>query len=317
MSTRKTHREARRGPARAAGAIWLAAALLAAVPAAGRAGPPSKGAEPSPPPPDVPDGTVSLDLSRATDSMQFRKNPTPAQRIHTHLDLGRVFEKHGNYEAALMEYQQGLAACEKKWVGRNHSPDEALAHRRLGNVLDRLGRFAQAELHYKQAIRCSPRDPKVWNDAGYSYYLQGRWTDAERTLKTASKLAPEDSRIQTNLGLALAAAGRTKEALPMLSQYSGDAIGHANLGYLLAATGQVELARQQYRQALALRPNLALAQRALAQLDRAAEASAVAARGLPTLPPGTSDATVRRTAATAPARNVAPRTQTRSSMSRP
>ena len=35
----------------------------------------------------------------------------------------------------------------------------------------------------------------------------------------------------------LAAAGRTKEALSILSKYSGDAVGHANLGYLLAATG--------------------------------------------------------------------------------
>ncbi len=143
-------------------------------------------------------------------------------------------------------------------------------------MLDRLGRFAQAEVHYRKALRLSPRDPKIWNDAGYSYYLQGRWADAERTLKTASRYAPEDERITTNLGLTLAAAGRTKEAISLLSRYSGDAIGHSNLGFLLAATGQVELARQQYLQALALRPNLALAQRALAQLDRATEAEHVA-----------------------------------------
>ena len=133
----------------------------------------------------------------------------------------------------------------------------------------------------RRPCKLSPRDPKIWNDAGYSYYLQGRWADAERTFKIRPRLAPEDARITTNLGLTLAAAGRTKEALPLLSQYSGDAIGHANLGFLLAATGQVELARQQYLQALALRPNLALAHRALAQLDRARDAEAVAAAGHP------------------------------------
>ena len=180
-----------------------------------------------------------------------------------------------------VEYQQGLAACEHKGIGRTRSADEALAHRRIGNALDRLGRFAQAEMHYKKALRLSPRDPKIWNDAGYSYYLQGRWADAERTFKSGSRLAPEDVKLKTNLGLTLAAAGRTKEALPLLSQYSGDAIGHANLGFLLAATGQVELARQQYLQALALRPSLALARRALAQLDRARDAEAVAAAGQP------------------------------------
>jgi hypothetical protein len=79
-------------------------------------------------------------------------------------------------------------------------------------------------------------------------------------------LAPEDNRVRTNLGLTLAAAGRTAEALPLLSQSDGDAVGHANLGYLLAATGQFDLARSQYEAALAMRPDLELARRALAKI---------------------------------------------------
>src|SRR5271166_198584 len=239
-----------------------------------QADPPWRKTDPSPTPPAAPEtvapGTVAVDLTKAHDPNEFHKDVTQDQRIHVHIDFGRVFGSHGNFEAALSEYQQALAACEHKGIGRTRSADEALAHRRIGNALDRLGRFAQAEMHYKKALRLSPRDPKIWNDAGYSYYLQGRWADAARTLKTAAKLAPEDSRILTNLGLTLAAAGKTQEALPLLSQYSGDAIGHANLGFLLAATGQVDMARQQYLQALALRPSMSLARRALQQLDRAA-----------------------------------------------
>ncbi len=137
----------------------------------------------------------------------------------------------------------------------------------MGSAFDRTGRFAQAETHYQKALKLSPKDPKIWNDAGYSYYLQGRWADAERALNTAVRLAPEDERIRTNLGLTLAAQGRTQEALPLLSRSNGEAIGHANLGYLLAATGQLDLARQQYETALALRPDLTVARRALAQID--------------------------------------------------
>jgi len=253
-----------------------------------KADPPWRKTDPPPTPPAAPEavapGTVPVDLAKVYDPNGFHKDVTQDQRIHVHIDFGRVFESQGNFEAALSEYQQALAACEHKGIGRSRSADEALAHRRIGNAFDRLGRFAQAELHYKKALRLSPRDPKIWNDAGYSYYLQGRWADAERTLKSGSRLAPEDVKLKTNLGLTLAAAGRTKEALPFLSQYSGDAIGHANLGYLLAATGQVELARQQYLQALALRPSLDLAHRALAQLDRARDAQAVAAAGQPAAP---------------------------------
>ncbi|MGA2706178.1 MAG: tetratricopeptide repeat protein [Isosphaeraceae bacterium] len=283
------------GPASLGGCRWeLALISCAAVvstmlmAATCKADPPWRKTDPPPTPPAAPEavapGTVSVDLTKAYDPNGFRKDVTQDQRIHVHIDFGRVFESQGNFEAALSEYQQALAACEHKGIGRTRSADEALAHRRIGNALDRLGRFAQAEMHYKKALRLSPRDPKIWNDAGYSYYLQGRWADAERTLKSGSRLAPEDVKLKTNLGLTLAAAGRTKEALPILSQYSGDAIGHANLGFLLAATGQVEPARQQYLQALALRPSLALARRALAQLDRAQDAQAVAAAGQPPAP---------------------------------
>ena len=135
-------------------------------------------------------------------------------------------------------------------------------------LLDRLGRFAQAEVHYQKALKAAPKDAKVWNDAGYSYYLQSRWSDAERALRTAAKLAPDDERVRINLGLALAAAGKTDEAFPLLSQSTSNAAGHANLGYLLAATGQYDLARRQYETALALRPDMDLARRALARLDR-------------------------------------------------
>jgi Flp pilus assembly protein TadD len=214
-------------------------------------------------------GTVSVDLTTAYQQNPFRATVTQDQRVHVHLDLGKVFEAQGNHEAALLEYQEALTASETRGMGKARAQEQALSHRRMAGALDRLGRFAQAEVHYKKALRLDPRNPRIWNDAGYSYYLQGRWADAERTLKTAARLAPEDQRIKKNLGLVVAAAGRPQEAFPLLSKYSGDAIGHANLGYLLAATGQVELARQQYLQALALRPNLVLAQRALAQLDHA------------------------------------------------
>ncbi|MDR3618020.1 MAG: tetratricopeptide repeat protein [Paludisphaera borealis] len=243
-----------------------------------------------PPPPQAPiesgPGTVSVDLSRPAGAEQtFKPEATASQRFNVHLDLGKVFENQGNYEAALLEYQEALAVGERSGIGKSRSRDEALAHRRLGNALDGLGRFSQAEVHYKKALKLDPHNVKIWNDAGYSYYLQGRWADAEGTLQSAARLAPGDMRIKTNLGLTLAAVGRSEEALALLSQYSGDAIGHANLGYLLAATGQTDLARREYEQALAMRPNLDQARRALDQLSRSSQSDRMlaAAPPLPTI----------------------------------
>ena len=114
-----------------------------------------------------------------------------------HIDFGRAFESQGNLDAAIQEYQDALTVIETRRHGPFRPSDEALAHRRIGSAMDRLGRFAQAETHYKKALKQSPKDPKIWNDAGYSYYLQGRWADAERALKTAAHFAPDDERIRS------------------------------------------------------------------------------------------------------------------------
>jgi Flp pilus assembly protein TadD len=225
--------------------------------------------------PRQPDGPVRDDQKTAQSDQaapanshtDFHEKATERQQFQVHIDFGRAFETQGNLDAAIHEYQDALKVVENKRRGPFRAADAALAHRRMGSAFDRTGRFAQAETHYQKALNLSPKDPKIWNDAGYSYYLQGRWTDAERALNTAARLAPEDERIRTNLGLTLAAQGRTQEALPLLSRTSGEAIGHANLGYLLAATGQLDLARQQYETALALRPDLTVARRALTQID--------------------------------------------------
>jgi len=223
-------------------------------------------------PPQVPEGATGAAAAGrdqpGAPKTCIQETATDRQKFQVHIDFGRVFETQGNFDAAVLEYQDALTVLEQRRRGTFQPADEALAHRRMGGALDRLGRFAQAEVHYKKALKLSPKDPKVWNDAGYSYYLQGRWADAERALRTAGRLAPDDERIRINLGLTLAAAGKPDQAFPLLSLSNGDAVGHANLGYLLAATGQFDLARRQYETALALRPDLDLARRALVRLDR-------------------------------------------------
>ncbi len=256
---------------------------------------------------EYPPPSASVNLNRTVgENTTFHTNATDRQRYQVHLDFGKVFEAQGNLDRAVQEYQDALKVAETRGHGHLNAADEALAHRRIASALDRLGQFAESRVHYAKAQKLTPKDAKVWNDAGYSNYLQGKWDESERALRTALKLAPDDPRIRTNLGMTLAAAGKTREALPLLSRNEGDAIGHANLGYLLASTGKYEQARQEYRVALSMRPDLDLAQRALAQLDRQEQAivarptSLVARSTLPA--PGLVDPQVKM--ASAPANDL-------------
>jgi Flp pilus assembly protein TadD len=202
----------------------------------------------------------------------FQAKAEPGQELGVHMEMGRGHESQGQLEAAVVDFQKALDSLEKP--GRKHEPghslatEKATAHRKLAVVLDRLGHFGQSEAHYQAALKLAPDDPKVWNNAGYSLYVQGRCAEAERTLRTAVRLAPDDQRYATNLGLALAAQGKTDEAFRVLSRAGGPAAAHANLGYVLAATGHRAEAAEAYRKALALQPNLPVAEVALAQLNK-------------------------------------------------
>jgi len=206
---------------------------------------------------------------------QFRAKTTPEQEYQVHMDLGRSYEAQGSFDAAVSEYQQALAVCDRPAKSMTlpfgngpkiNGDQKAGAHRRIAAALDRLGQFAQAESHYREALALLPNNPSIWNDAGYSYYLQGRWIEAEQSLRTAARIAPADTKIWTNLGLALAAGGKTAEAFDAMARVAGPAAAHANLGYVLASTGNSQEARRHYQSALQMQPDYAPFQTALARI---------------------------------------------------
>lgn len=259
----------------AAACVRVALASLAALTSTGCQ---SKLMRPSP----APDAPAPADRASTPGLVKsdFQSKVGPQQQYNVHIEMARVHESQGSNEAAIAEYQKALEVGDQKGsrlAGATLGPaQQALAERRMAAAYDRMGRFAQAEVHYSKALKLAPADPKVWNDAGYSFYLQNRLDDAERSLQTAASIDPNNSRVQTNLGLAHAAAGKTEEALAALSRAGGEAVGHANLGYILAAMGRNDEARTHYEAALGLQPDLAAARQALVAIDSQSKARATA-----------------------------------------
>ncbi len=187
---------------------------------------------------DQADQAPTTDKPRSTD---FKATVSPKREALVHIDLGRVLETQGDYEGAVAEYANAVEVCKRKHSRKEgETPtkaDYSLAHRRMAGAFDRMGDFQRSEMHYREALKLSPNDAKVWNDAGYSYYLQNRWPDAERSLKMAVKLDNQTPKYHINLGLAFAASGKTNEAVNELASVVGPAAAHANVGFVLAGRG--------------------------------------------------------------------------------
>lgn len=197
----------------------------------------------------------------------FTTGLTSEQRINTHFDLARALEAQGNFDGAITEYQKVIEAFDAAGKLRLDARSRAEIHRHVGIAFDRLGKFDQAREHYRNAQKLAPKNANVWNDAGYSAYLQGHWSEAESALRKAVDLDPSNPRILTNYGLALAAVGKTDAALEALTKAGGPAAAHANLAYVLAASGQFPAARKHYAAALGIQPDLEAARDGLKQIE--------------------------------------------------
>lgn len=220
-------------------------------------------ASPAPAPASPPGSTAIANLSVDEPMPEM----TPMRTCQVHVDLGRVHLSQGRHAHAASAFRQALEACPVR--GTEAEILRALVHRKLAAALDAQGKLDEAVPHYEEALRLAPGDARVWNDAGYGAYLRGDWSTAETRLRRAVELAPDDPRIANNLGLALAAAGKSDAAFESLSRAGGPAAAEANLGYILAASGQEAAARRRYESALARRPELEVARTALTLLDDA------------------------------------------------
>ncbi|OGC75929.1 MAG: hypothetical protein A2145_06630 [candidate division Zixibacteria bacterium RBG_16_40_9] len=198
----------------------------------------------------------------------LEKNPSLPR---AHLNRGVIFFKMGNYTEAEKEFLEELKV----------NPQEEKAYNNL-SVLYRLkGKNSQALEYAQKAIQLRPNYSFAYYNLSSAYQAQNKLAQGESVLVQATQILPEASLLRYTLAifyqktnqvekaqeqylLILKGSEPKKEAYD-LSQISGleksadfteiKANSFYNLGLILGLKGELNLAEENFKKALQIRPN--------------------------------------------------------------
>jgi Flp pilus assembly protein TadD len=138
----------------------------------------------------------------------------------------------GAYGRALADagqYQQALEALDRAHTPDN--PDWRILNVQ-GAVLDQMGRNAEAQRHYANALKMVPDEPAVLSNLGLSYMLTKDLKNAELTLRRAVAQPNAGPKVRQNLALVVGLRGRFPEAEKIASADLPENEAAANVAYL-------------------------------------------------------------------------------------
>jgi tetratricopeptide (TPR) repeat protein len=210
--------------------------------------------------PDVFESNLNLGLQLAKtgqpDAEEFLRAATRLQptshsaegQYRAWLSLAQVIAK-AKPEEALAAYQQAESL----------QPKEIEPHLSAGQLLERQGKFAEAEQEYKQALALDSGSTDAVIGLANIYMRGRRLPEAEDSLRKLLAEHANSAPIHIQLGRVLAAEGKTDAALAELQAglklAPGDDGARRELADLYVSAGKNDLAEAAYRELLAAHPN--------------------------------------------------------------
>lgn len=163
------------------------------------------------------------------------------------LSLAHVLEK-SKPEEAVTAYQQAATL----------QPKDPEPHVAAGLLLERQGKFADAEQEFKQAMALDPASDAAAGLA--NIYMRGRrYPEAEEYLRKTVAAHPDEAAAHVQLGRVLAAQGKNDAAIAELQTGAklepADATVQRDLADLYVAAGKNDQAEGAYHALIAAHPN--------------------------------------------------------------
>jgi tetratricopeptide (TPR) repeat protein len=163
------------------------------------------------------------------------------------ISLAHVVEP-ANPEEALRAYQQASAL----------QPKDAEPHLGAGLLLEKQGKYSDAEQEYKQALALDPSSDVLTGLA--NLYMRGRrFPDAEQCLRKLVAAHPDEADAHVQLGRVLAAESKNDDAIAELQAGAklapSDITVQRDLAELYSTAEKNDLAEAAYRTLLAAHPD--------------------------------------------------------------
>ena len=176
----------------------------------------------------------------------LEKYPGSEQISFRLAEVCRIMKK---YDKAVSYYEQTLKNMS------DNPKDKWPVYYALGISLERQGKWDEAELVFKKALKASSRHPYVLNYLGYSWIDKGiNYNQALYMIFEAHRKDPTDGHIIDSVGWALYKMGKYQEAAKVLERASEylptNAVVFDHLGDAYWQAGRKNEARYQWQHAL-------------------------------------------------------------------
>jgi len=194
-------------------------------------------------------GAILLRQGAPADALPYfrsivAKDPTNA---HGFEGEGRALLAMGEHEGAERALRNAVRLDSGNWK----------AQQGLGMLYDELGRYDEAIIAYRAALKVRPVEASILNNLGVAYYLKKDYPLAIETLERALRTArPEDrKRIYSNLGRSYARSGAYPRAIDAFRRAKDLPTAYNNVGIVLMEQDRPSDAAACFRKAIQVSPS--------------------------------------------------------------